>query len=190
MGYVPELIHKPRPDVKATTVVAWTGMRGIVSLATALALPLKTTTGHDFPGREFIIFFSFVVILATLVLQGLSLGPLIRWLGLRADSHMADEEAAARLAAARAALVALARFSNDTSIDPDVLHWLRADYEHRIANLHDRSSELERSRKLDGSGKLLAVRDRSADAQLRKLRLTAVAAERHQIIEMRTRSGS
>ena len=185
MAYLPRLFHQPHPDVRATTVVAWTGMRGIVSLATALALPLKTAAGENFPGREFIIFFSFVVILATLVLQGLSLGPLIRWLGLRADSSTANEEAAARLAAARAALVALAKFADDRSIDPEMLHWVRADYEHRIANLHEKLDQSDRAAKLDEAGKSLVMRDGGADFQLRRLRLAAVAAQRHQIIEMR-----
>jgi monovalent cation/hydrogen antiporter len=93
MAYLPRRASNPRPDFRAVSVMAWTGMRGIVSLATSLALPVQTYTGLLFPDRDLIVFFSFVVILVTLVLQGLSLGPLIRWLGLGADSRMASEEA-------------------------------------------------------------------------------------------------
>jgi monovalent cation/hydrogen antiporter len=61
------------------------GMRGAVSLAAALAIPLVTNTGEAFPGRDLIIFLIFSAILATLVLQGLTLTPLIGWLRLEGD---------------------------------------------------------------------------------------------------------
>ena len=64
-------------------IIGWTGMRGIVSLAAALALPLTTVSGASFPFRAEIILITFSVILATLVVQGLSLAPLIRALKLR-----------------------------------------------------------------------------------------------------------
>src|SRR3712207_922877 len=60
--------------------MSWSGMRGAVSLAMALAVPLSTQTGDPFPGRDLILFLTFSVILATLVLQGLTLGPLISFL--------------------------------------------------------------------------------------------------------------
>ena len=67
-------------------------MRGVLSLAAALALPLKTESGAPFPGRNLILFLTFVVILATLVVQGLSLPFLIRWLGIEDDYAEAAEE--------------------------------------------------------------------------------------------------
>ena len=68
-------------------VVGWAGMRGSVSLAAALAIPLQTDAGAPFPERDLIIFLAFAVILVTLVGQGLTLGPLIERLGLRDDGE-------------------------------------------------------------------------------------------------------
>jgi monovalent cation/hydrogen antiporter len=80
-------------------LVAWSGMRGAVSLAVALALPLTTASGGPFPGRDLIVFLTFVVILVTLVGQGLSLPALIRRLGISDGGADADEELQARLVA-------------------------------------------------------------------------------------------
>lgn len=92
------------PDFRNTLVVGWTGMRGGVSLATALAIPLTVANGSAFPLRSLIIFLTFCVILATLLLQGLTLEPLIRWLGLGADPTEEEERKEARLAIAQAAV--------------------------------------------------------------------------------------
>src|SRR6266581_3407401 len=111
--YLPRLLfkklckHDPYPKWQHVTIVAWTGMRGVVSLAAALALPDKIQGGSPFPGRDLILFLSFVVILATLVVQGLSLPPLIRWLGVKDDGSMEKEEREARLKANQAALARL-----------------------------------------------------------------------------------
>ena len=64
----------------------WAGMRGVASVALALAIPLKTDDGEPFPGRDEIVFIAFAVIMATLVFQGLTLPWLVRKLGVRADS--------------------------------------------------------------------------------------------------------
>ena len=95
----------PVPPPRDVAVVAWMGMRGAVSLAAALALPLATNAGTAFPGREVITFVAYGVIMVTLVLQGLTLPALIRLLGVRPDDWMErQEENVARLAATRAAL--------------------------------------------------------------------------------------
>src|SRR5207302_6654328 len=75
----------PYPGWRQVGMVAWIGMRGGLSLAAALALPLTLTGGGLFPQRDLVIFFTFGVILVTLVGQGLSLGPIIRLLGLAQD---------------------------------------------------------------------------------------------------------
>src|SRR5204862_654831 len=85
-------------------VMAWSGMRGAVSLAVALALPLTTDAGDAFPKRDLIIFLTFAVIFFTLVVQGLSLPALIRRLGVSDSGADADEELRARLVAAKAAI--------------------------------------------------------------------------------------
>ncbi len=81
--------HDPYPPWQSVTVVAWTGMRGVVSLAAAMALPLQTAAGEPFPHRGLIQFFTFWVIFATLVLQGLTLPLLIRV--LRVDRFIEPE---------------------------------------------------------------------------------------------------
>jgi monovalent cation/hydrogen antiporter len=77
---------------KNVLVVAWTGTRGVISLATALALPLLLADGTPFPKRHSIIFLAFVVIFVTLVVQGLSLPLLIKWLKIKPQDNSAEEE--------------------------------------------------------------------------------------------------
>ena len=93
-----------RVGARERLVASWSGMRGAVSLAAALALPLETSTGQPFPQRNLIIFVTFGVIFATLVLQGLSLPWLIRRLGLHRDDSEEQEELRGRLRATDAAL--------------------------------------------------------------------------------------
>ena len=90
--------HSPedKDTWKNVLIVAWTGTRGVVSLATALALPLTLTTGEAFPHRSLILFLAFAVIFVTLVVQGLSLPLLIRILGVKPHAH-AEEERDLRL---------------------------------------------------------------------------------------------
>jgi CPA1 family monovalent cation:H+ antiporter len=93
------------PTVGSGLVVSWCGMRGIVTLAAALALP-EGTEG-TFPHRDLIVFCSFCVVLVTLVVQGMTLAPLLRWLGLRDDGSVERELSVARTETAKAALAAL-----------------------------------------------------------------------------------
>ena len=114
-------------------VMSWSGMRGAVSLAAALAVPLSTNAGDPFPGRELIVFLTFSVILATLVLQGLTLGPLIAALRLKGEDE-ADKlaELRARLDAARAALDKLERLGDDGRVSPESQERMREYYEGSI----------------------------------------------------------
>jgi CPA1 family monovalent cation:H+ antiporter len=114
------------------TLVAWTGMRGVVSLAAALALPLTTQSGAPFPGRNLIMFLTFAVILATLVGQGLTLPLLIRWLGVKDDGLAQKEECEARLQANQAALERLHEVAAESASKPGILQRLRVEYEERI----------------------------------------------------------
>jgi CPA1 family monovalent cation:H+ antiporter len=93
----------PYPGWRQIATVAWVGMRGGLSLAAALALPLTLMDGAPFPQRDQVIFFTFGVILVTLVGQGLSLGPIIGLLGLQRDGALEREHALAHLVAARGA---------------------------------------------------------------------------------------
>ncbi|CAN5387995.1 Na+/H+ antiporter [soil metagenome] len=91
--------NKPGADVdeepvswKNVLLVGWTGTRGVVSLATALALPLFLSNGLPFPLRDHILFFTFVVILITLVVQGSTLPLLVRTLGIKRETHLQKRE--------------------------------------------------------------------------------------------------
>jgi len=86
-----------RETWKNVLIVAWTGTRGVVSLATALALPLTLSNGDSFPHRSLILFLAFVVIFMTLVIQGLSLPLLIKLLGVKPRSNQMDQERELRL---------------------------------------------------------------------------------------------
>ena len=128
----------PSPKWQFPFILAFTGIRGVVSLAAALAIPLTTATGEPFPQREMILAVTFVVIMVTLIGQGLSLPFIIRRLGL-ADDVAAEreqehaDELTARLEAARAALTRLEQVAEEQNIPPDVLEDLRA---HQAARLH------------------------------------------------------
>src|SRR5262249_12728025 len=91
----------PMPPWSTIFLVSWIGMRGIVSLAAALALPLTTAAGEPFPFRAEILLITFAVIFSTLVLQGLSLKPVIRALHLKVDRTLEHEEFYAREQAAK-----------------------------------------------------------------------------------------
>ncbi len=116
----------PMPAWPSLFIIGWTGMRGIVSLAAALALPLTTAAGAPFPFRAEIILITFTVIFSTLVLQGLSLPPLIRVLNLREEQTLEHEEMQAREHAATAALVRLDEVASEGWPIPEHLDQMRA----------------------------------------------------------------
>jgi Na+/H+ antiporter len=131
-AYLPRLLFKrirqrdPYPSWRHVTLIGWTGMRGVVSLAAALAL------NETFPGRDLILFLTFTVILVTLVVQGLSLPLVIRWLGIKDDGSMEIEERDARLKANQAALARLNEIGERDPAKADALQRLRAEYEDHI----------------------------------------------------------
>jgi monovalent cation/hydrogen antiporter len=125
--------RNPIPAWQNVAIVAWTGMRGVVSLAAALAVPMALADGSPFPGRDYILFITFCVILATLVLQGLSLPALIRGLGVVDDGIANLEERTARLKANEAALAYLSEV--DSRFPPEIVERLRAEYNDRIRQL-------------------------------------------------------
>jgi monovalent cation/hydrogen antiporter len=140
-AYLPRLLFKsirkrdPYPKWQHVTIIAWTGMRGVVSLAAALALPLTmdgTPDGPPFEDRDLILFLTFIVILATLVVQGLSLPLLIRWLGVKDDGSMEKEEREARLKANQSALARLNEIGKCDPVKADALQRLRVEYEDHI----------------------------------------------------------
>jgi CPA1 family monovalent cation:H+ antiporter len=118
-------------------VIGWAGMRGTVTLAGALSIPLFLPDGSDFPGRNIVIFLAFGVIALTLLLQGTTLERLIQRLGLREDDSRAGEERLARITAVEAGLSVL-RAVETAAETPDhgaALGQVIAEYEHRLAVL-------------------------------------------------------
>ncbi|MGW0163421.1 Na+/H+ antiporter [Mycobacterium sp. NPDC003323] len=103
--YVFAYLRSPRPSAGETFVVAWAGMRGVVSLAAAFGVPATTLAGDPFPGRDQLVFLTFVVVVGTLLLHGLTLPWVIRRFGVEGDDARADAlaHAAAQDKAARAA---------------------------------------------------------------------------------------
>jgi monovalent cation/hydrogen antiporter len=163
----------PVPSWQAKAVVAWSGMRGAVSLAAALALPLTTDAGTGFPDRSLIIFLTFGVIFATLVGQGLTLGPLIRVLDLEDGGVGEHEEAEARIRAAEAALARLQELEAED--------WVRDDTAERLRGLYGFRQERFRTRyDPDGDG---AVEERSQNYQ--RLMRELLAAQRDAVTELR-----
>jgi len=98
-----EGVQSPR----AVFIVGWAGLRGSVTMAAALSMPVVTAAGTPFPGRDEIVFLSATTILLTLLINGLTLPPLIRALGLRGDGSAQRELRAAEIALAQAAAAAL-----------------------------------------------------------------------------------
>src|SRR5262245_2593621 len=126
----------PLPPWQWVFSLAFVGVRGVVSLAAALAVPLTTELGTPFPYRNLILFITFGIIVVTLVGQGLVLPSVVHWLGL--GSHAADErereykaELAARLAALKMAQSRLEELAADGRISPEVLAILRARHDYR-----------------------------------------------------------
>ena len=146
--YLPWLWNKrlrardPMPSWRSAFVIAFTGVRGAVSLAAALALPFALPDGESFPYRDLILFVSFGVIFITLVGLGLGLPPVVRWLGVanagRAESVAEHEsEIAARREALGAALKSLDAITDDRELSDDVVKLLRARHETRVNQLPD-----------------------------------------------------
>lgn len=126
------------------TIVSWAGMRGVVSLAVALSLPHKLANGQPFPERDLIIFITFVVILITLIGQGLTLPLLIQRLGIVTDKRDAvEQEISARLRIAQAAREHLEVVASEGSYPDAVLEAVRGYYDERIGRLEEKQSQIQ-----------------------------------------------
>ena len=135
MPYVVRLLDRRpsqaerRVDSRQRLVAAWSGMRGAVTLAAALALPLATDSGAGFPERDLLIFLAYAVVLFTVVVQGLTLPFFIRRLGVTDDGDEEEtEELLARIAASDAAIARL-----DDLVEAD---WTREDTIERVRRSH------------------------------------------------------
>jgi Na+/H+ antiporter len=157
------------PSYKRAIVIAWCGMRGIVTLAAALALPF------DFPSRDLILFTAFCVVLGTLVLQGMTVSPLMRVLAIQADDSVEREIRLARAETARAALDAL----NHPDGDAEATQLLRRNYQERLQRA-ERSENQPSGAERDGVSSFARVQSRAHTAERRtlsELRATGVIGD-------------
>ncbi|MCU0367682.1 MAG: Na+/H+ antiporter [Cyclobacteriaceae bacterium] len=126
-------------NVKSVGIVAWSGMRGIVSLAAALAIPIMVTDTKPFPNRDLIIFLTFCVIFVTLVLQGMTIRKLIQFLGIKTDDQHTKEEERVRVELASSLIEHIEEnFSLDLS--EVVLSQIKSKYENRIQRIRKEES--------------------------------------------------
>jgi monovalent cation/hydrogen antiporter len=157
----------PYPPWQWPVLLSWVGIRGAVSLVAALALP------NDFPNRELIVFITFSVIVATLVLQGLTLPSLIRVLGISDDGSADREDAKARIRASEAALARLEELVDDGAVYPETAERLRGAFGFRRNRFRARLDE-------NGDG---AIEEQSIAYQ--RVMRQLLDAERAEIIALR-----
>jgi CPA1 family monovalent cation:H+ antiporter len=164
---IPSLAKRdPSPPWQWAFVIAFTGVRGVVSLAAALAIPFFVASGAPFPQRDLILFVTFGVIIVTLVGQGLMLPAVIRWLRVGGDGaserrREQEAELAARNAAVRAARAHLRKIAEERKLSSEVVEFLNARHDHRERLI---PSDID-----DGRASMHARND---------LRLELIAAER------------
>jgi CPA1 family monovalent cation:H+ antiporter len=171
--YLPRMVsarlreRDPAPAESELFIMSWCGMRGIVSLAAALALPLALEGGAPFPGRDLIIFLTFVVIAVTLVVQGLSLALLIRTLRVGTDWSEHEEEQHARFALGKAAIAAIDELAAKEGVPVEMAERIRAEFAEKI-------------RIAPPGGQILTG---GADVA-KRLRSAAIRAERQELIRI------
>ena len=124
---------------REVTVMSWAGTRGVISLAAIFTLPLVTDSGAPFPDRDLLLFCAFIVVLVTLVGQGLTFGPLARALGVRANAaDLARNRNEARVAAVESALSRLDEIAHDEHLADDTLEAMRQQLTHRAQRYRGR----------------------------------------------------
>ena len=156
-------------------VLGWSGMRGGVSLAAALALPLLAE-GHAFPNRSDIILIAYIAIAASLVIEGLTLSPLVRRLGLSQEDALAREEARARVALARTALRRIDELAERGDLGEAITDPLRMTFEQRIHRLEPEAHD-----------DAVAGDEAAVASRIRELRRELIAVERRRLGELRRR---
>ncbi len=135
---IPSIRRKdPYPTWQNVFLIAFIGMRGVVSLATALALPVTISWGFEFPDRDLIIFLSVTLIVFTLVIQGLSLPWIVRKLTLTFDPNFLHEDWNARHTAARTAMEKILEMEQVNGDENPALARLKAHYQTRLEALGD-----------------------------------------------------
>ncbi|WP_037906099.1 Na+/H+ antiporter [Actinacidiphila yeochonensis] len=168
---------------RETVTMWWAGMRGVASVALALAIPLHTDSGADFPARSELLFIAFVVVLVTLVIQGLTLPWLVLRLGVTGDTdHEHAQERSLALRAMKAARQRLREIESEQEVDEELaemLHLRAVDLGARISpDIMDderRQSLARRSHRL---------------SELRRIQEDMLSAARHEILSARSEPGA
>lgn len=180
-GYLPRLFGRerradePTPSWRVLAVATWAGTRGVVPLAAALSIPLTIDSGAPFPHRDLLIVLAISCIILTLVVQGLTLEPLVKRLGVTEDlSRARDEEAVARHAVATAALSRLDELLDLDAAPPAVLERLRQGLEARVGRTRE---QLERGVAPAEAGRTGPV--------YRRLRLDLLSVESARLLVLR-----
>ncbi|MBS1696258.1 MAG: Na+/H+ antiporter [Actinobacteria bacterium] len=182
-AYVPRWLsarvrdRDPAPTPAQLFVVAWAGMRGVVSLAAAFGVPLVTLAGEPFPGRPMLVFLTFVVVIGTLLLHGLTLPWVIRTLGVQGDDSTSDTLAAAA-AQERASLAAAERLE-------ELLASGSSDVQEQAANVLRAWNNRRRNFAWEKLGRDDEEIGESPTSAFRRLRLEMLAAEREAFIAER-----
>ncbi|HEY7622157.1 MAG TPA: Na+/H+ antiporter [Solirubrobacteraceae bacterium] len=177
--YLPRFLSRrlrerdPYPPWWLPAIVAWTGIRGAVSLAAALAIPTTIDAGGPFPQRDLIIFLTYAVIAATLLLQGTTLPLIIKALGVEEDGTETQRESKARLLAAHAAIARIDELLEEDWVREDTAERVRGSFEFRIRRFSARFDDAD-----DG-----AIDARSQDYQ--RLLRELLEAQRAEIIRLR-----
>ena len=175
------------PEWRQIAFLGWAGMRGGDSLVLALALPVATAPGEPFPARGLIVFLTFTVILGTLVLQGLTLSPLIRWWGLTEGGQRDTEEAHARRVVAEAGLRRLQAEAGRDGVDRAVARYLEATYRRAVQRWSARDRERHGAEDEDHA-RLVGVDGGRAERvalAYRALRAAMIEDEREALVRLR-----
>jgi Na+/H+ antiporter len=159
--------HEAPPPDAQFFIMSWCGMRGIVSLTVALALPVALADGTAFPYRDAMIFFTFVIIAVTLVVQGLTLPLLIRRLQVGKDWSLQEERENARNAMRKAALGAIDALAREDGLPPDLAGRISAEFAEKSAAVDPDAAAAARQAVL-----------------ARRLRNAAIGAERQELIRI------
>ena len=136
---------------KEVLILSWAGTRGVISLAAIFTLPLYKSDGSPFPGRDLLLFCTYLVVLVTLVGQGLTFAPLVRFVGLRPDrTDAVRQRNEARAASVRAAIVRLDQLAANTEVPADIHDGMLASLKQREARYRHRLDLLEDAEKNGG----------------------------------------
>ncbi|MEU3934541.1 Na+/H+ antiporter [Streptomyces sp. NPDC029044] len=168
---------------RETVVMWWSGMRGVASVALVLAIPLETDAGAPFPSRDEIIFIAFGVIMATLVLQGLTLPWLVRWLGVKADTDK-EKEFAKDLAirAAKAAKQRLREIEGTEELPEELSEqMLRRAYDIGVRISPELAEDERREAYREGARRVKRVR---------RIQQEMLSAARHEVLAARSEPGA